>query len=220
MEDLKIIFAQNLIALRKQMKLTQIELAEKINYSDKAVSKWERGESIPDVSVLMVIANLFGVSIDFLVTKHENDEIAKEQTSYAAGIKKKNRSLITAITFFAMLILETVVFITLQGAKPSNLGWNIVYCYVFPLPIFAIVAVVFSSLWWSKYMNFAAVSFLICSVVTDAFLIVLLAWKPFPLVFLVVIPAEIVAMMSFKIKVLSKVLNTEKKNTEDKEKAQ
>ncbi len=220
MEDLKIIFAQNLIALRKQMKLTQIELAEKINYSDKAVSKWERGESIPDVSVLMVIANLFGVSIDFLVTKHENDEIAKEQTSYAAGIKKKNRSLITAITFFAMLILETVVFITLQGAKPSNLGWNIVYCYVFPLPIFAIVAVVFSSLWWSKYINFAAVSFLICSVVTDAFLIVLLAWKPFPLVFLVVIPAEIVAMMSFKIKVLSKVLNTEKKKTEDKEKAQ
>ncbi len=220
MEDLKIIFAQNLIALRKQMKLTQIELAEKINYSDKAVSKWERGESIPDVSVLMVIANLFGVSIDFLVTKHENDEIAKEQTSYAAGIKKKNRSLIMAITFFAMLILETVVFIALQGAKPSNLGWNIVYCYVFPLPVFAILAVVFSSLWWSKYINFAAVSFLICSVVTDAFLIVLLAWKPFWLIFLVVIPAEIVAMMSFKIKVLSKVLNTEKKKTEDKEKAQ
>ena len=143
MEDLKIIFAQNLIALRKQMKLTQIELAEKINYSDKAVSKWERGESIPDVSVLMVIANLFGVSIDFLVTKHENDEIAKEQTSYAAGIKKKNRSLITAITFVAALVLELVVFITLQGANPDNLGWNALYCYVFPLPIIAIVAVVF-----------------------------------------------------------------------------
>ena len=215
MEDLKIIFAQNLIALRKQMKLTQIELAEKINYSDKAVSKWERGESIPDVSVLMVIANLFGVSIDFLVTKHENDEIAKEQTSYAAGIKKKNRFLITAITFFALLVLETVVFISLQGAKPTNLGWNVLYCYVFPLPIFAIIAVVFSSLWWSKYINFAAVSFLICSIVTDAFLIVLLAWKPFPLIFLVVIPAEIVAMMSFKIKVLSKVLSTDKKNTEN-----
>lgn len=213
MEDLKIIFAQNLIALRKQMKLTQIELAEKINYSDKAVSKWERGESIPDVSVLMVIANLFGVSIDFLVTKHENDEIAKEQTSYAAGIKKKNRSLITAITFVAALVLELVVFITLQGANPDNLGWNALYCYVFPLPIIAIVAVVFSSLWWGKYANFAAVSFLICSVVTDAFLITLLVWRPFPLIFLVVIPAEIIAMMSFKIKVLSKVLNTDKKNT-------
>ena len=68
MEDLKIIFAQNLIMLRKQMKLTQIELAEKINYSDKAISKWERGESIPDVSVLLNLAKLFGVDIDFLVT--------------------------------------------------------------------------------------------------------------------------------------------------------
>ena len=49
------------------MKLTQIELAEKINYSDKAISKWERGESIPDVSVLLNLAKLFGVNIDFLV---------------------------------------------------------------------------------------------------------------------------------------------------------
>ena len=59
------------------MKLTQIELAEKINYSDKAVSKWERGESIPDVSVLLALAQLFGVSIDFLVTEHKNEEVAK-----------------------------------------------------------------------------------------------------------------------------------------------
>ena len=58
------------------MQLTQIELAEKINYSDKAVSKWERGESIPDVSVLLELSKLFGVSIDFLVTEHENKEIA------------------------------------------------------------------------------------------------------------------------------------------------
>ena len=72
------------------MKLTQIELAEKINYSDKAISKWERGESIPDVSVLLNLAKLFGVNIDFLVTEHNNTEIAKEQTNYAAGIKKKN----------------------------------------------------------------------------------------------------------------------------------
>ena len=62
MADVKITFAQNLISLRKQMKLTQIELAEKLNYSDKAVSKWERGESIPDVTVLMDIAKTFGVT--------------------------------------------------------------------------------------------------------------------------------------------------------------
>lgn len=104
------------------MQLTQIELAEKINYSDKAVSKWERGESIPDVSVLLELSKLFGVSIDFLVTAHENKEIAKEQTSYAATIKKRNHILIAAITFVAIIIAETIVFIALQGATPELLA--------------------------------------------------------------------------------------------------
>ena len=90
MQDVKVIFAQNLISLRKQMKLTQIELAEKINYSDKAVSKWERGESIPDVTVLMTIASLFGVTLDFLVTEHAEPEIVAEQTSYAKAVKKRS----------------------------------------------------------------------------------------------------------------------------------
>ena len=83
------------------MKLTQLELAEKINYSDKAVSKWERGESIPDVTVLMTIASLFGVTLDFLVTEHAEPEIVAEQTSYAKAVKKRNRMLVAAITFFA-----------------------------------------------------------------------------------------------------------------------
>ena len=52
MEDLKHIIAQNIVQLRKKSKLTQAELAERLNYSDKAISKWERGESIPDVAVL------------------------------------------------------------------------------------------------------------------------------------------------------------------------
>ena len=102
MQDVKVIFAQNLISLRKQMKLTQIELAEKINYSDKAVSKWERGESIPDVTVLMTIASLFGVTLDFLVTEHAEPEVVAEQTSYAKAVKKRNRLLVAAITFLRL----------------------------------------------------------------------------------------------------------------------
>ena len=217
MEDLKIIFAQNLIMLRKQMKLTQIELAEKINYSDKAISKWERGESIPDVSVLL---NL-GVNIDFLVTEHNNTEIAKEQTNYAAGIKKKNHLLISAITFLAMIIAETIVFISLQGSGAVKSVWrNIMYCYALPLPVFAIVGVVFSGLWAKKIVNFIAVSALIWTILADAFFIILLCGRSFPLVFVLGFPAEIVAMMSFKIKILSvgskKKPVAEKENPEEK----
>ena len=73
MTDLKQIFAVNLQALRQRDGLTQTELGEKLNYSDKAVSKWERGESIPDASVLKEIGSLFGVSLDSLLSDHTNE---------------------------------------------------------------------------------------------------------------------------------------------------
>ena len=67
--DTKSIIANNIIELRKSKKWTQIELAEKLNYSDKAISKWERAESLPDVTVLQQIAALFSVSVDYLDRK-------------------------------------------------------------------------------------------------------------------------------------------------------
>ena len=61
--ELKAIVAKNLVALRKNAGFTQIELAEKLNYSDKAVSKWERGESLPDIETMKRIADLYCVSV-------------------------------------------------------------------------------------------------------------------------------------------------------------
>ena len=58
----------NIAAYRKQAGLTQAGLAEKLNYSDKAISKWERGESVPDVLTLMQLGQLFGVTMDALVS--------------------------------------------------------------------------------------------------------------------------------------------------------
>ena len=71
MEEIKQIIAKNIANLRIAGKMTQLELAEKLNYSDKAVSKWERGESIPDVITLTLSAVLFvvlltDVSVSFL----------------------------------------------------------------------------------------------------------------------------------------------------------
>ena len=71
MSDIKAIIAKNITALRQNHKMTQIELAEKLNYSDKAVSKWERGESVPDISVLKQIADLFGVTVDYLLGRQD-----------------------------------------------------------------------------------------------------------------------------------------------------
>ena len=73
MEDLKPIIAKNITVLRQNAKMTQFDLAEKLNYSDKAISKWERAEAIPDVSVLKSIADLFGVTVDYLLQDGHTD---------------------------------------------------------------------------------------------------------------------------------------------------
>ena len=76
-DEIKAAVAANLVVLRNGMGMTQLQLAEKLAYSDKAVSKWERGESIPDVYMLKQIADLFGVTVDFLISDHKDKSIKK-----------------------------------------------------------------------------------------------------------------------------------------------
>ena len=68
-QNVRSIIASNLTKYRKNLGLTQLELAEKLNYSDKTLSKWERGESIPDIVTLKQLASIFGVSVDVLISK-------------------------------------------------------------------------------------------------------------------------------------------------------
>ena len=76
MEDIRLILADNLTKLRKKHKLTQVELAHKLGFSDKSVSKWEQGDTIPDIETIKKIADLYGVSVDSLLEdKPQEDEI-------------------------------------------------------------------------------------------------------------------------------------------------
>jgi len=70
MDNLASIFAQNLVKLRSARHITQLELAHELNYSDKAVSRWERAQAIPDAKVLLQLAELFGVTVDYLLHEH------------------------------------------------------------------------------------------------------------------------------------------------------
>ena len=80
MEDIRHIVAKNIAELRLLNNMTQMELAEKLNYSDKTISKWERADSSPDISVLVEIADLFGVTLDYLVTaEHTEKATASEK---------------------------------------------------------------------------------------------------------------------------------------------
>ncbi len=79
MKDIKPIIAANLSGLRKEKGLTQAELAEKLNYSDKAVSRWERGDTLPDISVLYELCRFYNITLDDLVSEEpvirENEKV-------------------------------------------------------------------------------------------------------------------------------------------------
>lgn len=81
MADIKNNIAKNITELRILNNMTQMELAEKLNYSDKTISKWERGDSSPDISVLVEIADMFGVTLDYLVrTENIEEAVIKHKT--------------------------------------------------------------------------------------------------------------------------------------------
>ena len=75
MDNVRELISKNLYLIRKEKKLTQLEFAEKINYSDKAISRWEKGESIPDVETLANIAKTFDVPINFFFQENTKDDL-------------------------------------------------------------------------------------------------------------------------------------------------
>lgn len=103
-KPLKQIVAENLTALRKSKGLTQLELAEKFNYSDKAVSKWEKGDTTPDIETLQALADFYGVTIDFFT--HEGSK--KEKEIYVTEKPKRNRPL---VCFYYSLIAPIVAIL-------------------------------------------------------------------------------------------------------------
>ena len=91
MDQLKLIVAQNITDLRRKNNMTQAELAEKLNYSDKAISKWERGESLPDVTVLKSIADIFHVTVDYLLKpEHHEEEERLRKRNFLDNRKRRN----------------------------------------------------------------------------------------------------------------------------------
>lgn len=119
-EKLKSQIGANIVALRKQYRLTQAALAEKLNYSDKAVSKWERGESAPDVLTLVQLAELFEVKVDDLLkdpdalpeesgTVERALEIAVEKTMKRRADKGIICKLCSILVWFVALLVFVVV---------------------------------------------------------------------------------------------------------------
>ena len=130
MEDLKQILAKNITALRQASRMTQLELAEKLNYSDKAISKWERGESIPDVTVLKAIADLFGVTLDYLLEEdHEQKPMPSQESP---GYQHRNRKVATGLSVLLVWFMAILSYVVMDLAVPDNIVCWLPFAYAVP----------------------------------------------------------------------------------------
>ncbi len=122
--ELSTIVAENLISLRKEKHLTQQELAEKIGYSDKLVSKWELGKSVPSVDKLMLLANFYGVSLDLIVTK---DGCKKSIINPNHDKNMANKVVIMAMAATFLLFVAVAVFVNSIMSGKEMLWISFIY---------------------------------------------------------------------------------------------
>lgn len=190
MSDLKKIIANNISELRRAFPLTQAELAEKLNYSDKAVSKWERGESMPDIEVLKQIADLFGVSVDYLLSEtHDKSE------PHIPRLMRRNRLIIAGLSCMLVLLVATVIVAALMIATETTRYW---LAYVYAVPVCAVVLIVFNSVWGKRALNFFLISVLVWGLLAGIYLGIG-DYDKWP-IFLIGIPAQVIIVMWSGIK--------------------
>ena len=163
MEDLKNIIADNLISLRKANKLTQLELADKLNYSDKAISKWERGESLPDIVILKQLADMYNVNVDYILTAHSEEDKAQY---HIPRPELNNKLIITLLACLSVWLLATILYINFK-IMFDKYYWIV---WIWALPLTSIVLIVFSSIWGKKYMVILSVSLLIWTLILSIYL--------------------------------------------------
>ncbi|MDD6799853.1 MAG: helix-turn-helix transcriptional regulator [Firmicutes bacterium] len=194
MEELRLTVAKNISELRKNKSMTQLELAEMLNYSDKAVSKWERGESLPDVAVLKQIAELFGVSVDYLLEdehkKRASDENRDAIDTVDPEKQKRNRLIISMLAASLVWLIATVIFVSLGLSSHVAGAWK---AYICALPATFIVLLIFNSIWGRRRLNFAIISALVWTILF-AIYIMLLEYNVW-LIFVIGVPAQTIILL-------------------------
>lgn len=229
MDDWKQIVAGNLSACRKQHGLTQLQLAELLHYSDKAVSKWERGESMPDLAVMKQLADFYGMSIDdFLLTPEQRAEKAASPSADAdapvsapepdsepdtgsetdpaqepqmqTDPRQKKRNRLIIAGMAAMLVwLIATLIFVVLDAVLPEMEYA-PFLFIYAAPITAVVVLVFNSIWFNRRWNFAIISFLVWSLLGALFLTFYLSGIVIWKLFVIGIPAQLIILLWSRLK--------------------
>jgi len=189
--DIKEIIARNLTTLRTENNLTQSELAEKLNYTDKSVSKWEHGDTTPPIDVLKSIADLYGVTLDYLVTETPEENYDK---IYNLKANIPNKLLITLLSTSIVWILATIIFVYCSIFE-INSAWLF---FVHAVPLSMIILLIFNCIWGKRTYTFIIISVFLWSLLASAYLS-LLNLNLWP-IFIIGIPLQVAIILWSQLK--------------------
>lgn len=187
-ENLATIIANNLVYYRKKSSLTQSELANKLNYSDKSISKWERAEGTPDIFILSKLADLYGITVDDFLS---NKKKAKIGRLFASKI------LITCLAVGLVWFISTLAFslITLFCPTIRNV-WNEWLLFIYAIPISCIVLIVFNDIYFKKVFDVIPVSVLCWSIALSIHLS-FASFENITYVYFIAIPFQVLIVMFY-----------------------
>lgn len=207
MDEMKKIFADNLISLRTAFKMTQAELAEKINYSDKSISKWERGEALPDLPTVKHLADLFGVTVDWMLMPHEGKT---STTKIVQKLRSFNEKTVMAVAFIGTWTAAVLLFVIFW-----ILGDFVWLIPLVAMPVSLTVLLVLNSVWGKSRFNQMIIMFLVASLFGMVYYLINDA-RPWQLIFVFVL-AELLVVLSYKIKRKKKNKNNPKNSKNNPE---
>lgn len=202
-EKLKDIIGKNIAAHRKRSGLTQAGLAEKLNYSDKAVSKWERGDSIPDVLTLAQLAEQFGITVNDLLSDPNAlpDQAGAVQQAMEKVVektlkRKANKNIILGLSSVLVWFVALFIYVVLSSIGLEN-SW---LAFFYAVPADAIVLLSLRSAWRDFRWNRALISMIMWGCLVSIYMTLLLlaninVWK----IFLLGIPGQAAVLMWFRM---------------------
>ncbi len=194
MQQLKQTVAKNITALRTVHKLTQQQLGEQLNYSDKTISKWERAEAFPDIYVLKQMAELFSVTVDYFLHDHPNTEALIERAENPMQkVKARNHALIMAITVLGIYAVATLVFVIMMLSGVPE--WRI---FIYTIPVSAITLLVLNTVWNKGKNNIYFVSALLWSIIACIYF-AMFSYK-FWMIYVIGIIPQLIIILCFSIR--------------------
>lgn len=193
MAKIKENIANNIVELRKINNLTQAELAEKLNFTDKAISKWERGESTPDIESLANMASLFNVSVDDLLSENLNKSGLIEENKFT--ISKNIAKLALAIV--TIWFIGTAIFV--YGIIDHSTNPNLWMAFIWPLPASGLLLFAVSCIRKKRKCIPFASSFTLWTFLTALYLQLLAHNENMWIIYIIGIPLQLIIIITYWI---------------------